>query len=89
SVIASLTFFGSIVLTVKAYMHMSPSDRNDVSAAFKDEVAKGFTNEFPSIIAFGLSSSTSCEEIRIFVASEDEFVGIGTLSAIVVDAVDV
>nr|GFC37403.1 hypothetical protein [Tanacetum cinerariifolium] len=60
----------------------------DVSAAFEDEVAKGFTNEFPSIIAFGLSSSTSCEELGIFVTREDDFVGIVTLSAIVVDAVD-
>nr|GFC92418.1 hypothetical protein [Tanacetum cinerariifolium] len=51
--------------------------------------AKGFTNVLPSTIAFGLSSSTSCEVIGIVVASEDEFVGIGTLSAIVVDAVDV
>nr|GFD47853.1 hypothetical protein [Tanacetum cinerariifolium] len=33
----------------------------DVSAAFEDDVAKGFTNVLPSTIAFGLSSSTSCE----------------------------
>nr|GFC58028.1 hypothetical protein [Tanacetum cinerariifolium] len=29
-----------------------------------------------------------CEVIGIFVAREDEFVGIGAMSAIVVDAVD-
>nr|GFC77110.1 hypothetical protein [Tanacetum cinerariifolium] len=62
---------------------------DDVSAAFEDEVRKGFTKVLPSTIAFGLSSSTSCEEIGIFVKRDDEFVGIGTLSAIVVDAVDV
>nr|GFD05658.1 hypothetical protein [Tanacetum cinerariifolium] len=42
----------------------------------------------PSTIAFGLSSSTSCEVIGIFFAREDEFVGVGAMSAIVVDAVD-
>nr|GFC81915.1 integrase, catalytic region, zinc finger, CCHC-type, peptidase aspartic, catalytic [Tanacetum cinerariifolium] len=68
SVIASLTFFGSIVLTVKAYMHMSPSDRNEDSASLVDELAKGFTNALPLIIAFELISSTSCEVIGIFVA---------------------
>nr|GFC94835.1 hypothetical protein [Tanacetum cinerariifolium] len=33
-------------------------------------------------------SSTSCEVIGIFVAREDELVGIEAVSAIVVDAVD-
>nr|GFC07831.1 hypothetical protein [Tanacetum cinerariifolium] len=36
-------------------------EQDDVSAAFEDEVAKGFTNVLPSTIAFGLSLSTSCE----------------------------
>nr|GFC63043.1 hypothetical protein [Tanacetum cinerariifolium] len=58
------------------------------AVALVDEFANGLTNVLPSTIAFGLSSSTSCEEIRIFVAREDEFVGIGAVSAIVVDAVD-
>nr|GEV91782.1 hypothetical protein [Tanacetum cinerariifolium] len=57
-------------------------------AALVDEFAKEFTNVLPSTIAFGLSSSTSYEVIGIFVAREDEFVGIGAVSAIVVDAVD-
>nr|GFC55459.1 hypothetical protein [Tanacetum cinerariifolium] len=35
---------------------------DDVSAAFEDEVAKGFTKVLPSTIAFGLSSSTSSQE---------------------------
>nr|GFC97536.1 hypothetical protein [Tanacetum cinerariifolium] len=52
-------------------------------------ITNGLTNKLPSTIAFGLSSSTSCEEIRIFVGREDAFVGIGAMSAIVVDAVDV
>nr|GFD28304.1 hypothetical protein [Tanacetum cinerariifolium] len=65
-----------------------PFQSND-SAALEDEVAKGFTNIFPSTIAFGLSSSTFCKVITIFVAREDEFVGFGVVSAIVVDAVDV
>nr|GFC91346.1 hypothetical protein [Tanacetum cinerariifolium] len=78
---------------------MSPSDRSwflvktgrkddDAAATLVDEFAKGLTNVLPSTISFGLSSSTSCEEIGIFVAREDEFFGIGTVSAIVVDAVD-
>nr|GFD33645.1 hypothetical protein [Tanacetum cinerariifolium] len=33
--------------------------------------------------------STSCEVIGIFVAREDEFVGIGAMSAIIVDVIDV
>nr|GFD39857.1 hypothetical protein [Tanacetum cinerariifolium] len=57
-------------------------------AALVDEFAKGLINVFPSTIAFGLSSSTSYEVIRIFVAREDEFVGIGTVFAIDVDAID-
>nr|GEV32571.1 hypothetical protein [Tanacetum cinerariifolium] len=36
-----------------------------------------------------LSSSTSCEEFGKFVAREDEFVGVGAVSAIDVDVVDV
>nr|GFC95364.1 hypothetical protein [Tanacetum cinerariifolium] len=62
---------------------------DDVIAALVDGFANGLTNVLPSTIAFGLSSSTSCEGIGIFVAREDEFVGIGTLSAVDVDAVDV
>nr|GFB93281.1 hypothetical protein [Tanacetum cinerariifolium] len=46
------------------------------------------TNVLPSTIAVGLGSSTSCEVIGIFVAREDEFIGVGAVSAIVVDAVD-
>nr|GFD57844.1 hypothetical protein [Tanacetum cinerariifolium] len=62
---------------------------DDDAAALVDEIAKGFTNVFPLTISFGLSSSTSCEVIRIFVAREDEFVGVGAVSAIVVDVIDV
>nr|GFC10157.1 hypothetical protein [Tanacetum cinerariifolium] len=81
---------------------MSPSDRSwflvktgregspiTYAAALVDEFANGLTNVLPATIAFGLSSSTSCEEIEIFVAREYEFVGIGAVSAIVVDVVDV
>nr|GFD31967.1 hypothetical protein [Tanacetum cinerariifolium] len=57
--------------------------------ALVDEFANGLANVLPSTIAFRLSSSTSGEEIGIFVAREDEFVGIGAVSAIIVDAVDV
>nr|GFB42834.1 hypothetical protein [Tanacetum cinerariifolium] len=84
SVIASLTFFDSKELTVNAYIHMSPSDRT----AVVDEFANGLTNVLPSTIAFGLCWSTSCEGIGIFVVREDEFVSIGAVSAIVIDAVD-
>ncbi|GKG10450.1 hypothetical protein Tco_0341850, partial [Tanacetum coccineum] len=34
-------------------------------------------------------SSTSCEVFRIYAACEDELVGVGALSAVVVDAVGV
>nr|GFD17377.1 hypothetical protein [Tanacetum cinerariifolium] len=61
---------------------------DDDAAALVDEFANGLTNVLPSSIAFGLNSSTSCEVIRIFVAREDEFVGIGAVSTIVVDAVN-
>nr|GEZ21129.1 hypothetical protein [Tanacetum cinerariifolium] len=61
----------------------------DDAAALVDEIAKGFTNVLPSTIAFGLRSSTSCEVIGIFVTREDVFVGVGAVSAIDVDAVDV
>nr|GFB59370.1 hypothetical protein [Tanacetum cinerariifolium] len=61
---------------------------DDDAAALVDEFAKGLTIVLPSTIAFELSSSTSCEEIGIFVAREDEFVGVGVVSAIIVDAVD-
>nr|GFC32246.1 hypothetical protein [Tanacetum cinerariifolium] len=57
-------------------------------AALVDAFANGLTNVLPSTIAFGLSSSTSYEVIEIFFAREDEFVGIGAVSAIVVDVVD-
>nr|GEU40547.1 retrovirus-related Pol polyprotein from transposon TNT 1-94 [Tanacetum cinerariifolium] len=57
----------------------------DDSASIVDELAKGVTNVFPLTIAFGLSSSISCEVIGIFVAREDEFVGVGAVSAIAVD----
>nr|GFA62541.1 hypothetical protein [Tanacetum cinerariifolium] len=60
----------------------------DAVAALVDGFANELTNVLPSTIAFGLSSSTSYEVIGIFVAREDEFVGIGAVSAIVVDAVD-
>nr|GEW98278.1 hypothetical protein [Tanacetum cinerariifolium] len=62
---------------------------DDDSAALVDGFAKGLTNVLPSNIAFGLSSSTSCEVFGKFVAREDEFVGIGVVSAIDVDVVDV
>nr|GFC63243.1 hypothetical protein [Tanacetum cinerariifolium] len=52
------------------------------------EFANGLTNVLPSTIAFGLSSSTSCGVIGIFVAREDAFIGIGAVFTIVVDAVD-
>nr|GEV12310.1 hypothetical protein [Tanacetum cinerariifolium] len=58
---------------------------DDVAAALVDEFANGLTNVLPLTIAFELSSSTSCEVIGIFVALDDEFVGIGAVSAIVVD----
>nr|GFB90036.1 hypothetical protein [Tanacetum cinerariifolium] len=61
---------------------------DDDAAALVDEFAKGLTNTCPSTIAFGLSSSTSCKGIGIFVSREDEFVRVGTMSAIDVDAVD-
>nr|GFD43532.1 hypothetical protein [Tanacetum cinerariifolium] len=61
----------------------------DATAALVDGFANGLTNVLPSTIAFGLCSLTSCEGIGKFVAREDEFVGIGTLSALDVDAVDV
>nr|GEX81112.1 reverse transcriptase domain-containing protein [Tanacetum cinerariifolium] len=38
------------------------------AASLVDEFANGLINVLPSIIAFGLSSSTSCEAIGIFVA---------------------
>nr|GFC43144.1 hypothetical protein [Tanacetum cinerariifolium] len=60
----------------------------DAAAALVDEFAKGLANVLPSTIAFELSTSTSYEVIGIFVAREDEFVGIGAVSAIVVDAID-
>nr|GFC04811.1 hypothetical protein [Tanacetum cinerariifolium] len=60
----------------------------DDAAALVDEFGKELTNVLPSTIAFGLSSSASCEVIGKFVAREDEFVGIGVVSAIVVDVVD-
>nr|GFD53801.1 hypothetical protein [Tanacetum cinerariifolium] len=60
----------------------------DVAVTLVDEFAKGLTNTFPSTIAFEISSSTSCGVIRTFVAREDEFVGMGVVSAIVVDAID-
>nr|GFC88068.1 hypothetical protein [Tanacetum cinerariifolium] len=34
---------------------------DDATAALVDEFANGLTNVLPSTIAFGLSSSTSCE----------------------------
>nr|GFB94321.1 hypothetical protein [Tanacetum cinerariifolium] len=58
---------------------------NEDAAALVDEFANRLTNVLPSTIAFGLSSSTSYELIGTFVAREDEFVGIGAVSAIVVD----
>nr|GFD24511.1 hypothetical protein [Tanacetum cinerariifolium] len=60
--------------------------KDDDAAALVDEFANRLTNVLPSTITFELSSSTSCEVIGIFVAREDEFVGIGAMSAIVVDA---
>nr|GFC25782.1 hypothetical protein [Tanacetum cinerariifolium] len=59
------------------------------AAALVDEFANGLINVLPSTIAFELSSSTSYEVIGRFVAREDEFVRVGAVSAIVVDAVDV
>nr|GFC49138.1 hypothetical protein [Tanacetum cinerariifolium] len=61
----------------------------NVKAVLVDEFANGLTNVLPSTIAFELTSSTSCEVIRIFVARDDEFVGVGAVSAIVVDVIDV
>nr|GFD34845.1 hypothetical protein [Tanacetum cinerariifolium] len=58
------------------------------AATLVAEFANGLTNVLPSTIAFELSSSTSCEVVGIFVAREDELVGVGTVSAIVVDVVD-
>nr|GEX31686.1 reverse transcriptase domain-containing protein [Tanacetum cinerariifolium] len=58
----------------------------DEAAALVDEFANGLTNVLPSTIAFELSSLTSCEVIRIFVAREDEFVRVGAVSTIDVDA---
>nr|GEY35045.1 retrovirus-related Pol polyprotein from transposon TNT 1-94 [Tanacetum cinerariifolium] len=60
-------------------MHICTFCEDDDSAALVDEFAKGLTNVFPSTIAFELSSSTSYEVIGIFVAREDEFVGIGAM----------
>nr|GFC30902.1 hypothetical protein [Tanacetum cinerariifolium] len=62
---------------------------DDDVVALVDEFANGLTNVLPSNIAFRLSSSTSCEVIGIFVAREDEFVEVGAVTTIVVDAVDV
>nr|GEV14873.1 retrovirus-related Pol polyprotein from transposon TNT 1-94 [Tanacetum cinerariifolium] len=56
--------------------------------ALVDEFANRLTNVLPSTIAFELSSSTSCEVTGIFVARDDEFVEVGAVSAIVVDAID-
>nr|GEZ00909.1 hypothetical protein [Tanacetum cinerariifolium] len=61
---------------------------DDDAAALVDEFANGLTNVLPSTVAFELSSSMSCEVIGIFVVREDEFVGVGAESAIVVDVVD-
>nr|GFD48974.1 hypothetical protein [Tanacetum cinerariifolium] len=63
--------------------------KDDDAEALVDEFVNGLTNILPSTIAFELSSSTSCEVIGIFVAREDDFVGVGAVSAIDVDAVDV
>nr|GFC82680.1 hypothetical protein [Tanacetum cinerariifolium] len=63
--------------------------KDDDAAALVDEFTNELTNVLPLNIAFELSSLTFCEVIGIFVAREDEFVGVGVVSAIVVDAVDV
>nr|GFD24371.1 hypothetical protein [Tanacetum cinerariifolium] len=67
---------------------MDPHCGYEDAVVLVDEFANRLTNTLPSTIAFGLSSSTSYEVIRIFVTREDEFVGVGAMSAIVVDAVD-
>ncbi|GJR32456.1 hypothetical protein Tco_1108688 [Tanacetum coccineum] len=61
---------------------------DDDSASLVDGGANGFTNVFPSSIAFGtlLATVVGWSEAD---SLEDEFVGVGAVSAVVVDAVGV